>query len=138
MPNIRAELAKKNPCWISKHAFYTAYHYALQYDEWKREYELLDGAPPGMSFGAVPNPREKSDQTAAIADRRQALRAKMETVEAAAILAGGELYPWLLLAVTKPGISYNALRQKSGIPCGKNEFYQKRRYFYYLLDQKIN
>ena len=61
---------------------------------------------------------------------------KMEIVETCCRRAGGDIYRWLLQAVTEPGITYTTLRMR-GMPCGKNYFYKRRRIFFSLLDGMV-
>lgn len=132
---IRAVL-KKSEWKLSKHEFYTAYHYALQYNDWKSEAASItfmtaipiDDMPHGTNVG---NPTE------AKAMRRAALTGKMSVIESLARTAGGDIYKWLLLGVTNEGYSYNYLRERLNIPCGKDFYYDRRRKFYYLLNKKL-
>lgn len=137
MPKIRPELSKRNEFWISKHQFYVAYHYALQYNEWRDEYEQIIGGLRGVAYDGMPHGSGTGKPTETAAMRAAELSAKMETVQETARLADPTLVKYLLKAVTNEGITYDYLRGIMGIPCGHNQYYRARRRFYYLLSQKL-
>ena len=137
MPDIRSELSTKNKWWIPKHAFYTAYHYALQYNDWKHEYSVLDGAVGAVVSDGMPHGNTVGDPTQSVGIKRAELAGKIELIEKTVREVDEPLYPWLIVAVTKEDVNYNYLRTMMHIPCGKNMYYNKRRQFYYLLCKKI-
>ena len=137
LTTVRAELSQKNEFWISKHAFYTAYHYALQYGEWRDEYERISGGVRAVNYDGMPHGSNVGNPTEAAAIRAAELSAKMQTVQETARLADPEIVKYLLKAVTNEGITYEYLRGIMGIPCGHNRYYKARRKFYYLLSQKL-
>ena len=142
MTQIRAELSKKNKLYIDKHAFYCAYHFAMQYPDWKNQYaDLIGGAVRAVDYNDMPHGNSTGDPTARIGMRSSILRGNIDIVESTALIAGQELAEYLLYAVTNEGITYNYLRSdrcKLGrIPCGRNQYYQMRRLFYYLLSKKL-
>ena len=102
----------------------------MQYDEKKKKlqrgYGLAavdnDGQPKGNLPG---NPTEQE------ALRRAMLQQDIDTIEQTAIEADDRIYPHILKNVTE-GIPYEWM----DIPCGRRQFYEVRRYFFYLLAQK--
>ena len=142
MTQIRSELSKTNPLYIDKYAFRTAYYFALQYPKWKRQYaEYMGAAVKAVDYDDMPRGSGTGDPTSRIAMRSSILRGNIDLVECTALIAGRDLAEYLLYAVTNEGITYNYLqsgRFKLGrIPCGRNQYYQMRRLFYYLLSQKL-
>lgn len=142
MTKIRAELSKQNPLYINKHAFLSAYHFALQYPEWKRQYaDAIGGVIKGVSYSDMPHGTGIGDPTARIAMRTSNLSSNIELIEETALMAGQDLAEYILFAVTHEGITYkylNGERCKLGkIPCGRNQYYQMRRLFYYLLSKRM-
>jgi len=142
MTKIRPEISPKKEFYISKHAFYAAYHFALQYPEWKQQYtKLIEGTIRAVDYNDSPHGTGTGDPTPITAMRMGVLRGNVEMIESTAILAGRDVAEFLLYAVTNEGITYNYLR--SGrcslgvIPCGRNQYYQIRRSFYYLLSKKL-
>ena len=68
MTKIRAELSKKNPLYIDRHAFLSAYHFALQYPEWKAQYaDMIGGAIRGLDYNDMPKGSSTGDPTARLA-----------------------------------------------------------------------
>ena len=132
---IRAE-HKTGKYQMSKHEFYSAYHYALQYNEWKDRYDSIvglkavvnDGQPHGTAPG---NPTENQ------AMQLEDILGKIKLVEGIVNEAAPDIARWLLKAVTNEGVSFNYLASVMNIPCGKKYYYNARRKFYYLLAKKI-
>lgn len=142
MTQIRAELSKKNKLYIDKHAFYCAYHFAMQYPEWKAQYsDLIGGAMKAVDYNDMPHGSGTGDPTARIGMRSSILRGNIDLIESTALIAGQDIAEYLLYAVTNEGITYNYLRSErcklGRIPCGRNQYYQMRRLFYYLLSKKL-
>lgn len=136
MANVRPELSKKNLYYIPKHAFYAAYHYALQYADWKQEYEALSNSlkSTGEQGGRSSKPGNPTETTGM---KRAELKTKMELIERTAIEADHELAEYILLGAINTGNTYNYLKAIHNIPCGRNQYYERRRRFYYLLSKKI-
>ena len=142
MTKVRPELSKKNELYIDKHAFYMAYHFALQYPEWKRQYAELIGAPvKAVDYKDSPHGTGMGDPTSRIAMRTSILRSNIEVIESTALIAGRDLAEFLLYAVTTEGVTFNYLRTGrcplGVIPCERTKYYQMRRLFYYLLSKRI-
>jgi len=142
MTQIRTELSKNNPLYIDKFAFRTAYYFALQYPKWKCQYsETISATIKAVDYNDMPYGTGTGDPTARIALRSSILRSNIELVESTALTAGRDIAEYLLYAVTNEGITYNYLRggrcKLGRIPCGRNQYYQMRRLFYYLLSQKL-
>ena len=142
MTKVRPELSKKNELYIDKHAFYMAYHFALQYPEWKRQYAELIGAPvKAVDYKDSPHGTGMGDPTSRIAMRTSILRSNIEVIESTALIAGRDLAEFLLYAVTTEGVTFNYLRTGrcplGVISCERTKYYQMRRLFYYLLSKRI-
>lgn len=137
MTTVRPEISKRNEYWISKHAFYTAYHYALQYNEWRDEYERISGGVRAVKYDGMPHGNTVGNPTESAGIRSAELSKKMEMVQETARQADPTIVKYLLKAVTNEGITYDYLRGIMGIPCGHNQYYKARRRFYYLLSQKL-
>ena len=129
MTKVR-QLSKRNPLYIEKHAFWSAYHFALQYPDWKRQY--AEAMAQGSTTG---------DPTPRIAMRTSILRANIELIEHTALTAGQDLAEFLLYAVTNEGVTFVSLSSErcplGRIPCERTKYYQMRRLFYYLLSKRL-
>ena len=131
--NIRPQVSKKKDYYISKHRYYELKHFCLQYPEWRTEYNQLYFEPRGIRVKDRIQ-EDKDDITATIAIRRRDLFNKMEMVEQAAIETDPDLKDYILLAVTD-GCTYEYLRLKKNIPCGRDTFYNRYRRFFWVLSK---
>ena len=134
----RPKISTKNKYWISKHRFYEIQHHCLQYKEWKDEYDTLEcqGAK-GVDYDNMPHGNSVGDPTSIIAMRKIVLKDKIDLVEKTAHDAEPSLAKYILTAVTNEGISYNYLELVMGIPCKKDMYYDRRRKFYWLMNQRM-
>lgn len=137
MPRIRA--GWNGQYTLTTHEFYTAYHYALQYNDWVRECEDVANRSKGIDNSkekVQTSPNPNGVENAAI--RLSELHDKIRTIEDTVKAAAPELYPWLLTAVTTEGVTYKYLAgMEKPIPCGKDYYYLRRRRFYYMLSHKL-
>lgn len=122
---------------LDKHEFLRAYHHAMCYKEWLREYNSLLDTSKAIIYDDMPHAANTKDTTAEAAEKRERLAGKMRLVEETAMEAEPKIYDYLLLAVTNEGVTYEYLKTVKKIPCGKDMFYDRRRKFYYLLHEKI-
>lgn len=134
MPNIRTLNQKKYS--ISKHRFREVYHFAMQYNEWKAEIIKLMGSK-AFVLSDMPKAHSTVSPTEEAAVRIHDLYDKCRVIEETAYEVGDGLSEYLLKAVTNEGYTYNYLRMRHRIPCGRNVFYRIRREFYYQLSKKI-
>lgn len=134
--SIRPELSEKNQYWIDKHRYYELKHFCLQYPLWKRKYNALIASPNGW-VQVIPPGRTNavSDPVTPCIDERLFYADRIRMVEQKAKEADAALSSYILEAVTK-GISYELLRVKSGIPCGKDSYYDVYRRFFWLLSEE--
>lgn len=124
--------------YIDKHAFYSAYHFALQYPEWKLQYaELIGGAVKAVDYNDMPHGAGVGDPTARIAMRSSILRSNIDLIERTALIAGRDLAEYLLIGVTVEGETFQHLNLVHRMPCGRSKYYQMRRLFYYLLNKAL-
>lgn len=129
---------KNNEWQLSKHEYYAAYHYALQYNEWKDMITAIASLDtPDPSNADMPKGNGTSDPTFNKAVRVSQYRDKMKMIEDLVREADPCLYYWLLRGVTDERYTYDYMRMKMNIPCGKNYYGKRRRRFYYLLNEKL-
>lgn len=122
---------------LSKHEYLKAFHYAMCYNDWRREYDSLVDTARAIEYSDMPHGTNTWDSTAEAAQRRAELREKMQTVEDTAYEADPELCRYIMYAVTNEGATYEYLQSTKKLPCGKDMFYDRRRKFYYLLNKKL-
>lgn len=132
---IKPELSKKNKYWLEKHRGYELKHFCLQYPIWKKAYQSLSGlSRRPMDLEIFSKTNNVSDPTARCAESMEYYSKRMEMVEQTAIAADADLKDYILLGVTE-GLSYNALRMRYHIPCGKDMYYDSYRRFFWLLNK---
>lgn len=131
---------KKGKWTIGKHEFYTAYHYALQYQEWKDRLRTLTDSVGAIVSDGQPRGTGTGNPTEALAIQRAELEDKIAVIEEVAHEATEDcdwLFKYLIRAVTDENVTYTYLRQVMGIPCGRDVYYNHRWKFYYLLSRRI-
>lgn len=136
---IRPEISNRNPYYISRHRYYELKHFCLQYPEWRKKYLYLRNKE-SVTIPNVNNPvytNEHSDRTAKIALERAFYRSCMEMVESTAEDADYEIGNYIFKAVTE-GRSYDYLKTRLSMPCGRDMYYNRYRKFFWLLDKTRN
>lgn len=133
--NLKPELSKKNKYWIDKNRYYELKYFCLQYPLWKKEYEELDGYY-GRPIGAEVYSRlnEVNDPTSKTVETKSIYFNRMFLLERTAIDADPYLASYILKGVTE-GHSYNYLKSRLGIPCGRDMYYDRYRRFFWLLSK---
>lgn len=105
-----------------------------QYDEMRCRLDLIRTGADGsrLSAGASHGVKDPTGVRAVrAADSRDA--ARVHAIEQAAIAADPALCKYILRNVTR-GVSYDIMRARERIPCGRAQFYELRRRFFWLLD----
>ena len=135
---IRPEISVRNKYWIDKHRHYELKHFCLQYPEWKRVYnEFNDPSMPLSMIERVSTSNLPGDPTAKRAMMKTVYAEKMHLIEKTARNADTYLWEYILKAVTE-NLSYNHLKSKFDIPCGKDMYYDRYRRFFWLLSEARN
>ena len=129
--DIRSELSKANPYWISKHRYYELKHFCMQYPEWRRALLAISEYKSGLS-GKQGN--QQADPTAAIASRRIELSKRIDILEQAAHQTDPVIGEYILKGVIS-GLSYDSMKARIEIPCCKDMYYHLYRRFFWLLDR---
>ena len=132
---LSKELSSYNRWWLPKYRYLELRYFALQYPDWKQNYEELQydtGLACRRPDDVRLNKSKIADRTAEIAIQRKLLSDKMRIVEQAAIEAEPDLYPYILKSVTE-GTTFAELKTLHQMPCGKDMFYDRRRKFYWVL-----
>lgn len=132
---IRPEISKKSKYWISKEQYYELKHFCLQYEEWKKNYLLLE---PKVGNSIVSIDTKKYDYRDPVVNLAIALdryKKKIKLVEEVAKKTDDVLGDYILEAVTK-NKSYTYLSMVMDIPCSKETYYKCYRRFFWLLSKE--
>lgn len=122
---VRANVSKKNPYWVPKHRFLELYHFSLQYKDWIKELADTTYIPSDPEF----------DPTGNIAARIARLKTNCELVKKCCMDADSTLWSFIFMGVTE-GVSYETLRTRYHIPCGKDYYFVRYRKYFWLLSQR--
>ena len=134
--NVRAEVSRKNPYYISKHRYYELKHFCLQYSEWKKFASLIlkDSAPSSLINKERVKSSQVSDPAGVYGVLLSIYSKNMDLIERCAYEADRDLKNYIFLAVTEER-SYTYLKSRLDMPCGKDMFYDRYRKFFYLLSK---
>lgn len=111
--------------------------YSLKYPRWLTQYNSLKDAVKAINYDNAGGPSGRiSDTTADNATKRMIIRGKMMKVEQCAFEAGGDLAEYILKSVIDENVTFEDMKA-AGMPCERRCFYEKRRKYYYLLNQII-
>lgn len=105
-------------------------YFCIQYDEKKKELANSYGIS-AVSMDSMPRMRAFGRPTEERAVKNVMLENDIKLIEETAKEASAELYSWLMKSITEE-IPYEWM----DVPAGRRQFYESRRYFFYLLAQK--
>ena len=128
---VTKELSQKNKYWISKHRQYELRHFCLQYPTWKQEYAELSYISTSVAVRS-PSNSTPGDPTGNLVVRRSYYKDRIDLIERIAAETDKTLGSYILKAVTE-GLSYNHLKSRLKIPCGRDTYYACYRRFFWLL-----
>lgn len=133
---IRPELVEDNPLYISRQRYYELKHFCMQYPDWKIQLRYLDGIQHQAPYTDIPKTETNNiyDPVAMAAIERESLLHRIGIVEKAAEYAGADLAGYILKGITE-GLTYSILLLKTSIPCNRNEYYDRYRKFFWMLDK---
>ena len=129
---VRPELSKKSEYWIPKHRYYELKHFCQQYPEWKAARAWIDGFSDSQQLGDRVQTSTLADRTADSAQLRIVYSDRIDMVDNAAEQADPELAYFIRKGVTE-GYSYEALRLRFNMPCGRETYYDRYRKFFWHL-----
>lgn len=134
---IRSEISKKNKYYISKHRYLELKHFCLQYHEWRKALKYLNATDiPALKMNEIKSGNQ-SDITATLAVKKAYLKNCIDIVTTTAAQADNEIGDYIFKAVTE-GYSFNYLKMKYDIPCGRDMYYNRYRRFFWLLNNARN
>ena len=120
---------------ISAKRFKELCGFCEQYPEWASELKNNKDTISGTELSDMPKPPfNQSDQTGNLAIRRIELQEKCKLIEQTAIQADADLYQYIIKSVCYE-VPFKYLQTVEQMPCSQSTFYDRRRYFFYLLDK---
>lgn len=120
---------------ISKKRLKELSGFCEQYPEWKEELTMKDSTLRSPQLTGMPVSRKNVDATGDLAVRRAELEAKCRLIEETAKEANEELCECIIKIVCYE-IPIHYLMAHGDMPCSQAAFYDLRKYFFYLLNQK--
>lgn len=132
-------LSQRNKYYLPIEARRAMIHFAMRYQEWRNEYDLIGGTGT-FNMDGMPHGTNTIDTTERDGIRRAELAGKMKLIEETVRETTRDGYEWMyeyLLKGVTQAIGYTYLREVCNMPCGKNLYYEKTREFYWRLEKKI-
>lgn len=132
---IKPELSKKNEHWIEKHRYYELKHFCLQYPIWKKAYSGINNLMTNHIDLIPPSKTNKHlSPTEKCAEAKLYYAARMDLLRKTAEATHPVLGKYIFIGVTT-GKSYETIKSKDDIPCGKELYYKLYRKFFWLLNK---
>lgn len=118
---------------ISKYAYRELKNFCLQYGEKKQKLAAIRGLS-AITYEDTPRGTSTGNPTQSKAERADKLEADIKLIEQTAIEADAGVYQSLIINVTNEDMPYEYLP----VACGRRQFYEARRKFFFLLDKYKN
>ena len=135
--SVRSDFSPKSKYYLPKHRFLELYHYCLQYKDWKAALRSLDGMR-GMNYDFVQSRGSGyNDPVFYLALKRLDLEKKIQGVEETALDTDEDIARFILSGVTDENATFDNLSLLHDLPYSRNTYYDRRRKFYSLLDQRL-
>ena len=114
----------------------TVVAYAMEYVEWKKEYDSFNLENKGIDQSAERiRQSDIKDNTKDAALILHDLSRKIILMQQTAKEADPFIWKYILRGVTE-NLTYEQLFAQ-GLPCSRNTYYERRRRFYWLLSRKL-
>ena len=133
MKSLRSKLSMKSRWYISKYRYLELKNMCLQYPEWKKELQFDNGLYSNSMIRVSGDQIEFKDSVLDLTERRFEINRKIKLIEDVARICSKDLSAYILECVFF-GKSYEILQP----PCGRRQFYEKYREFFWMLDKVIS
>ncbi len=133
MKSLRSKLSMKSRWYISKYRYLELKNMCLQYPEWKKELQFDNGLYSNGIIRVSGDQIEFKDSVFDLTERRSEINRKIKLIEDVAKISSGDLSAYILECIFF-GKSYEVLQP----PCGRRQFYEKYREFFWMLDKVIS
>ena len=132
MDKRKTSLEKYN---ISRKRYKELCGFVEQYPEWLNALKELEPSLSAQNLDGMPHGTGTSDTVAALASKRAAISKKIDLIDKTLRDASPEYHDMLLDNIVY-GAPFYYLKNVKGIPMSAQAFYDRRRYFFYLLSQR--
>lgn len=122
-----------NNFWIPKAKYLELKRYCEQYPLMEFEYRHFNSQSGTHGLKTFETRRSFIDPTANKALQLIEYGNIVDTIEKTAKKAGKDIWTYILMAVTH-NLTYEYMRYQAGMPASRAEFYDKKRYFFWLLN----
>lgn len=134
--DIRPELSKHSKYWIPKHRYYELKHFVMQFPYWKDQILATDSLVRSKldkngKLNDIPDPVGRA------VELRTRYQHYIDICHDAAEKTDDKIGPSIWLAVIH-GYSYETVKARLEIPCGREMYYELYRKFFWLLDNTRN
>ena len=123
----------KSRWYISKYRYLELKNMCLQYPEWKKELQFDNGLYSNSMIRVSGDQMEFKDSVFDLTERRSEINRKIKLIEDVARICSKDLSAYILECIFF-GKSYEILQP----PCGRRQFYEKYREFFWMLDKAIS
>lgn len=118
---------------LSKYRYRELKYLCLQYNELKEQLRKLSSENiKAVQLTGMPSAHNVTNPTQDMAIKKTEIERKIKAIEQSAIEVDSNMYEYILKAVAE-GLPFEFL----SIPCGRRQFYEKRKLFFNILDEKI-
>jgi hypothetical protein len=133
---MRDYIPKSEKYYLASYRYLELKAFCRQYRSWHEGLRACYGFKGnGFGLNSAIRPSEHSDPTERAVELAEKYRNKIAMVDKAAKEADAVLAPYIILNATQ-GLSFDRLDSYGKRPpCGKNQFYEARQKFFWLLDQ---
>lgn len=119
---------------ISKSRYKELCGFCEQYPEWKHKLAELSIGVKAMEYSDMPKAHNNVSQTEMLAVKREQYSTKCDLIERTANEVDKDYAKWLIQGICYQ-VPLNYLIYHEGMPSGSTAYYERRRYFFYLLDK---
>lgn len=131
---MRAYIPDYSKWGLSKRRCRELWAFCSQYPEWKSEAASLIGVG-AQQYSTMPHGSDPGDPVARLVEKREALLKKIDLVESVARAVDGGRWFAVLIQNCCLGKPLEYIDQALMPTSNRNEYYQRRRAFYLLLDE---
>ena len=132
---MRSELSKKNPYWLPKERYLELRHFVKGYWWYMNELRSLYAAKGKSLIDLTEGKKRYSFND--MPHLALYYEERLDLIDKALSEVGGDIFGPTLLWVITDNVSYDKVNAQCPIPCGRRQFYQMYRQFFWVLDKLL-